>query len=249
MSRANVKDKRKAQLIAAALESIAKRGLLETTITHISKGAGMSRGIINFYFNSKEMMLRETLKTLIDEYEAECAEAFTKAPEDGRARLDALIAVHFGKKLCSARRLNVMSAFWGHAATQAAYRNQLEAADEKIETVMTATLAHTLGGSLEEARNAATQLHALIRGLWLTFMLNPKDAVREELMAHAMSFIDRLTGAPVRIVRDHIIARPAKPEMVAPTLARPEPKAKPTRKAKEQAPQQLDIEDLFARSI
>ena len=70
MSRANVKDKRKAQLIAAALESIAKRGLLETTITHISKGAGMSRGIINFYFTSKEMMLRETLKTLIDEYEA-----------------------------------------------------------------------------------------------------------------------------------------------------------------------------------
>ena len=69
MPRANVKDKRKSQLIAAALESIAKRGLMETTITHISKGAGMSRGIINFYFNSKEMMMREALKTLIDEYE------------------------------------------------------------------------------------------------------------------------------------------------------------------------------------
>ena len=113
MSRANVKDKRKAQLIAAALESIAKRGLLETTITHISKGAGMSRGIINFYFTSKEMMLRETLKTLIDEYEAEWAEAVAKPSDEGRARLDALIAAHFNKKLCSARRLNVMSALLG----------------------------------------------------------------------------------------------------------------------------------------
>ena len=240
MSRANVKDKRKAQLIAAALESIAKRGLLETTITHISKGAGMSRGIINFYFTSKETMLRETLKTLIDEYEVEWGEALAKSSDEGRARIDALIAVHFGKKLCSARRLNVMSAFWGHAASQAAYRNQLEAADAKIENTLTAALAHTLGGSLDEARDAATQLHALIRGLWLNFMLNPKDAAREVLALQAASFIDRLTGAPVRIVRDHIIARPAKAE-TSTTL----PKGKPLRKAKEPAQQQLDIEDLF----
>jgi TetR/AcrR family transcriptional repressor of bet genes len=220
------------------MESIAKRGLLETTITHISKGAGMSRGIINFYFTSKEMMLRETLKTLIDEYEAEWNEALTKASDESRGRLNVLVAAHFGKKLCSARRLNVMSAFWGHAATQAAYRNQLEAADAKIETVLTEALAHTLGGSLEEARDAATQLHALIRGLWLNFMLNPKDTARETLAAQANSFIDRLSGAPVRIVRDHIIARPAKAES-------PKAAAKPARKAKEPQPQQLDIEDLF----
>ncbi len=134
-----------------------------------------------------------------------------------------------------------MSAFWGHAATQAAYRHQMEAADAKIENVLTQALAHTLGGSLEEARDAATQLHALIRGLWLNFMLNPKDTAREVLAAQAMSFIDRLTGAPVRIVRDHIIARPAKAEPAAGIHV----KAKPARKAKEPAQQQLDIEDLF----
>lgn len=233
MSRANVKDKRKAQLIGAALESIAKRGLLETTITHISKGAGMSRGIINFYFTSKEMMLRETLKTLIDEYEAEWAEALAKADDEGRGRLNALIAVHFNKKLCSARRLNVMSAFWGHAATHPAYRNQLEAADAKIENTLTASLAHTLGGSLDEARDAATQLHALIRGLWLNFMLNPQAVEREALVAHSMAFIDRLTGAPVRIVRDQPAPKP-KPELV-----------KPTRKPKAEQSRQMDIEDLF----
>ncbi len=241
MSRANVKDKRKAQLIAAALESIAKRGLMETTITHISKGAGMSRGIINFYFTSKEMMMRETLKTLIDEYETEWGEALARVGgEDGRSRLAALIVVHFDKKLCSARRLNVMSGFWGHAATQAAYRSQLEAADAKIEHALTSALAQMLGGSLDEAKNAATQLHALIRGLWLNFMLNPKDVAREALAAHCTSFIDRLTGAPVRIVRDHLIARPATERAV-----KPEAKIAPARKAKAKEPQQLDIEDLF----
>jgi TetR/AcrR family transcriptional repressor of bet genes len=231
MSRANVKDKRKAELIAAALESIAKRGLMETTITHISKGAGMSRGIINFYFTSKEMMLRETLKTLIDEYEAEWGAALAKAGDAGRARLDAILKGHFDKKLCSARRLNVMSAFWGHAATQSAYRAQLEAADAKIETALTEALAHALSSSLEEARHAATQLHALIRGLWLNYMLNPQAVSREELLAQAMSFIDRLMGAPIRIVKEN--DRPAGVVV----------KMKP--KSKEAEPKQLDIEDLF----
>lgn len=232
MSRANVKDKRKAQLIAAALESIAKRGLLETTITHISKGAGMSRGIINFYFTSKEMMLRETLKTLIDEYEAEWGEALAKAGDTGRARLGAVLQAHFNKKLCSARRLNVMSAFWGHAATQSAYRNQLEAADAKIENALTEALAHALSASLEEARHAATQLHALIRGLWLNFMLNPQAVSRESLAAEATSFIDRLAGAPIRIVRDG--------EQKTATVKTAK------QKAKAEEPKQLDIEDLFA---
>ena len=183
MPRANVKDKRKAQLIGAALESIAKRGLMETTITHISKGAGMSRGIINFYFNSKEMMMREALKSLIDEYEAEWFAAIAQAGDDGARRLASLVSAHFDKKLCSAKRLNVMSAFWGHAATQAAYRNQLEAADAKIEHAFTEALAHMHGSSLEDAKHHARQLHALIRGLWLNFMLNPQTVSRESLAA------------------------------------------------------------------
>jgi hypothetical protein len=69
-------------------------------------------------------------------------------------------------------------------------------------------------------------------------MLNPKEVAREALTAQAMSFVDRLAGAPVRIVRDHIIARPA-------ATAAASAKTKPVRKAKEKEPQQLDIEDLF----
>jgi TetR/AcrR family transcriptional repressor of bet genes len=237
MSRANVKDKRKGQLIAAALDSIAKRGLLETTITHISKGAGMSRGIINFYFTSKEMMMREALKTLIDEYESAWRVALSTANDDGRARLNALIFAHFNKELCSAKRLNMMSAFWGHAATQSAYRNQLEAADLAIETAFTECLAQVLNSTLEEAKDASSQLHALIRGLWLTFMLNPKTEAREHLARLCFSFIDRLTGAPVRIVHD---VGTQSAERRAPAKAPRKPKPK------EKAPVQLDIEDLFA---
>lgn len=246
MPRANVKDKRKAQLIGAALESIAKRGLMETTITHISKGAGMSRGIINFYFNSKEMMMREALKSLIDEYEAEWYAAIAQAGDDGHRRLAALVTAHFDKKLCSAKRLNVMSAFWGHAATQPAYRNQLEAADAKIENAFTEALAHMHGSSLEDAKHHALQLHALIRGLWLNFMLNPQTVSRESLAAECYAFIERLSGGPVRIVANREAA-PAAPKAPKPEKPKAEKPKAEKRKKKESIPGQMDIEDLFSK--
>lgn len=248
MPRANVKDKRKAQLIGAALESIAKRGLMETTITHISKGAGMSRGIINFYFTSKEMMMREALKSLIDEYETEWYAAIAQAGDDGARRLASLVTAHFDKKLCSAKRLNVMSAFWGHAATQAAYRNQLEAADLKIETAFTEALAHLHGSSLEDAKHHALQLHALIRGLWLNFMLNPQTVSRESLAVECYSFIERLSGGPVRIVanREPMVAAPKAEKAPKPEKPKTE-KPKAEKKKKDAIPGQMDIEDLFSK--
>lgn len=252
MPRADVKDKRKSQLIAAALDSVAKRGLMETTITHISKGAGMSRGIVNFYFESKEMMMREALKTLIDEYEETWREVLEVVGDEPHTRLIALIDVHFSKKLCSAKRLNVMSAFWGHAASQAAYRNQLEAADSAIETAFTQALAHFEQSELSESTHHARQLHALIRGLWLSYMLNPQAVAREALVQECYSFIDRLSGAPVRIVRDN--SAPIPPVETAQAEADEKPKkekaARKAKPAKEQtAPDgQMDIEDLFTRA-
>jgi len=248
MPRANVKDKRKAQLIGAALESIAKRGLMETTITHISKGAGMSRGIINFYFTSKEMMMREALKFLIDEYESEWSNSIHQAGDDGHRRLAALVTSHFDKKLCSAKRLNVMSAFWGHAATQPAYRNQLEAADMKIETAFTEALAHMHSSSLEDAKHHARQLHALIRGLWLNFMLNPQTVSRESLAEECFSFIERLSGQPVRIVSNQPVQAAApKPQPKAPVKPEKPKAAKKPKEKKDAIPGQMDIEDLFSK--
>ena len=75
-------------------------------------------------------------------------------------------------------------------------------------------------------------MHALIRGLWLNFMLNPQAVSRESLLTEATSFVDRLAGAPIRIVKES--EKPAA--------------AKPKAKAKAEEPKQLDIEDLFGRA-
>ncbi|MDA9180435.1 TetR family transcriptional regulator, partial [Emcibacteraceae bacterium] len=68
-TRRAAKGVRKRQLIEAAITSIAKRGLGDTTLAHVSQSAGLSQGIINLHFTNKENLLYETLNFIRDEYE------------------------------------------------------------------------------------------------------------------------------------------------------------------------------------
>ncbi len=231
MSRTNVKDKRKQQLINATVDCIAKRGLSETTITHISKGAGMSRGIINFYFTSKEMMMRDVLVSLIDEYETIWQSAWEGAGTNPRNQLEAIVNAHFDRKICSPKRLNVLSAFWGHAASHEAYRTKIDESDMKLQQII-AELWKQIAPEGFKSEQFSRQLHALIRGMWLSYLLAPKTTDREELAKECLAFIDQHV-VPLRVVK----------AQDAPVVAKAKPAPKPK---KVPAASQMDIEDLFA---
>ena len=66
---------RREQLINATIDSLALRGYAATTLADVADGAGLSRGIVNFHFESKEKLLVETLQFLSDEYSANWREA------------------------------------------------------------------------------------------------------------------------------------------------------------------------------
>ena len=51
------KEERQAQLIAATMRSIATHGLSDTTVATVSREAGLSQGIINLHFQTKERLL------------------------------------------------------------------------------------------------------------------------------------------------------------------------------------------------
>ncbi len=234
MARSQIKDKRKIQLIQATMDSIAKRGLTETTITHISKGASMSRGIINFYFTSKEIMMREVLAHLIAQYEDVWQSDLAKAPVAPRAKLEAIVKAHYDKQVCSSKRLNVMSAFWGHAASHEAYREKIDASDQRLlETI--AKLWREIAPKGYDAVQFSRQLHALIRGLWLSYLLAPKTTDRNELAGQCMAFIDQHI-TPIRVVKDTPAPKADMYEV--------KKSAKPKKAKVENV--QMDIEDLFA---
>ena len=63
---------RRQQLIEATIRCVANRGLAETTISTVAREAGLSQGIINLHFKSKDGLLTATLRYISDEYRAAC---------------------------------------------------------------------------------------------------------------------------------------------------------------------------------
>ena len=180
----------------ANIISIAKHGLTETTITHVSEAAKMSRGIVNFYFASKENMMLQTLKYLEGEYTAMWQQALETAhAQPPMEQLKALITAHFAAKLCTPKRLTVWAAFWGHASTHANYRKIISGSDERCKKAITAC-AISAGQMESAAKLFAEELHAMIRGFWLNFLLSADAPNRQKLEATCQAFLQRWFSEP-----------------------------------------------------
>ena len=113
--------RRRRELIEATITSIARHGLSRTTVAKVAKIAGLSTGIVNFYFHSKQALLLATLEHVDREFELRQREALERAGEDPVQLLEAMIEVDFDPEVCDRRRIAVWAAFWGEASGRADY--------------------------------------------------------------------------------------------------------------------------------
>ena len=185
------KEVRQQQLIEATIDSLAKRGYSETTMADVADGAGLSRGIVNFHFESKDKLLVATLQYMADEYAAHWRAALTKAGEDPARQLRALVAADFDRSICNKRKLAAWCAFWGEAKSRPTYQSLCGARDaayQKIFIDLCASLKES-GGYAYEPQVIALALSAMLEGLWLRLMMGTEDVTRESALHAANAFL------------------------------------------------------------
>ena len=186
------KEARQTQLIKATIRSIAKRGLSDTTIATVAKEAGLSQGIINLHFQSKERLLIATLRFVADEYQQAWQQALENAGESSAEKLAAVIEANFGKAVCDRNRLAVWFAFWGESKSRPTYRNICTTLDQEYDAMLTRLCADLIrdgGYSGIDAENIATALSAMGDGLWLDLLVNPESMDRERAKATCMAYL------------------------------------------------------------
>jgi phenylpropionate dioxygenase-like ring-hydroxylating dioxygenase large terminal subunit/AcrR family transcriptional regulator len=136
--------RRRRQLIEATIASIAQHGLPGTTVARVAEIAGLSSGIVGFYFNSKKALLLSTLEYVNSEFEQMQQEALAGVGDDPVRQLKAMVQINFDPKVYDRGRVAVWNAFWGEAGTrddyhrvcgarEAAEERQIVALFEKIE--------------------------------------------------------------------------------------------------------------------
>ncbi|MFO1242979.1 MAG: TetR/AcrR family transcriptional regulator [Rickettsiales bacterium] len=172
---------RRVQLMEAAMITIAAHGLTQTTIAHVSAAAGMSRGIINFYFKSKESMLRETLAHLL-QTEQEAVEAALQKSGDKpvREKLSLVTETLCSSKLYSKKRLGVWCAFAAHAASHAPTRYLFEQSHTLLLKQLTALCRES---GMATPNLAAQHLLTLIQGLRFNIAMGANSLDVEQILA------------------------------------------------------------------
>ena len=141
------RESRREQLIEATIETIAANGLSRTTLTEVANAAGLSHGLVNFHFRSKDRLLAETLLYLSEEYRQNWTRALAAAGPSPAERLDALIRADYAPAISTPARLKAWCAFWGEAQSRPVYQETCGANDRayvrELEAVCAALIAET----------------------------------------------------------------------------------------------------------
>ena len=195
MARKDIKDVRRAQLIEATIDSIARYGFARTTLADVARQAKLSQGIVSFYFASKEDLLIATLRHMVAEYEAFSAAAVRRVGPAPAAQLEALVAADFDPAIASRKRVTVWYAFWGETRWRKEFLDLCTrwAASYQDRTRAVIQQVIDAGGYPGlDAGAIARGLNAMIDGLWLNILLDPKACDRKEALRACRTYLAQL---------------------------------------------------------
>ena len=194
-----IRDRRRQALIKATIAVIARHGVSGTTVDRVARKAGVSLGLMNFHFDSKERLFRETFRHLSEEYERVWQQNLTGAAADPLTRLKTMIETNFDRRIFTPEKLAVWFTFWSDAQLRGRYR----AAATRVERRYIRAIEAEVGSLLAQRRNAgpaaadiARPLMAMIDGFWLQSLLYPRGFVRRDAIETCIGFVEgRVPGA------------------------------------------------------
>ena len=182
---------RRQELIAAGIACLGKGGMSAFTIDQICKQAGVSRGLINHHFESKDDLLKCIYADMTDHllHDYSCS--------DARQLLAMIIDTSFDEGSFNRSNLRAWLSIWGQVASNSAlndlHQQRYGLYKARIKSALT-DISNT-NVSLFDVDSVARQLIALIDGLWLEYCLHSNGfslgAAKEDchrfLLAHGIN--------------------------------------------------------------
>jgi len=190
--RALSKARRRQQLINATIKCISKKGLGSLTLADVASETGLSQGIVNLHFNNKDNLLSETLRFLVEDYDAQFMQIVEKSSSESAATLLALMEMDLRPSICDREKLSVWFAFWGEVKTVPTYQKICAAYDDKYNEIMRDLCERIIRDGDYTGVDAQTVTDALLSltdGLWLSCLINPKSFDRTAALRSVYSYL------------------------------------------------------------
>lgn len=189
------KEVRRQQLINATIDSIAKHGFAGTTMTTVTRTAGLSIGLANFHFTSKQNLFEETLRFLAEEHRDHWKKNFERANLAHEAKLMAIVAAHFHPKICNRKKVAVWYGFFGEATARGSYRNLVNEIDAERRDVTIELCEQIIKDGAYESLDPADiafTLEGLYDGFWLNILMYPGEFTRLDAMKRINEYLSQI---------------------------------------------------------
>ncbi|MCI0633164.1 MAG: TetR family transcriptional regulator [Actinobacteria bacterium] len=195
-----IKDRHQ-QILDAAARVITERGLAETRISDIAEQAGVSPGLILYYFDSKDRLLAEALTFANDQFYLRTSREIRRIPS-ASDRLRRLIDLSVPGYLAEYGRLDEW-ALWIEVWVRALRDPEMAKDREVLDQRWRAQIAEIVRGgqasgeftTTEDADELALRIATLIDGLAIQVILNDSEVTTErmhrsciEVAAHLLGF-------------------------------------------------------------
>jgi transcriptional repressor BetI len=188
-----IEDIRRVELIEAAHRVFLKEGLKGLTTTRICREAGMSQGILTYYFKNKDEVLFEMVRyanrTLMDNVVVRLRRA-----RSGWERLVAIIDGNFPEDRYDANTANAWISFFAEGASNKRYARLQQLFYRRMRSNLASALSPAL--ARHEIDHFAYGFTALVDGLWLRRARTSELSVSEA--THLLTeYSERMLGAKV----------------------------------------------------
>lgn len=188
---------RRQELIAAAIRCLGEGGMSAFTIDRIRNEAGVSRGLINHYFGSKDDLLTSAYETMTD-YLADASRVISAGNSASPLKqLTMLVEASFDPEAFDRSSLKAWLTLWGELSTngqlQALHRKRYSAYRDGLIEAITA-----IAGDRQrevDARSLALALIALIDGLWLEWCIDPDVLSPDDARTACYQLIESKLGS------------------------------------------------------
>ncbi len=186
-TRTSIEIIRRRDLIEAAYLTFLEHGFGGMTMARIGERAGMSHGIVNYYFKSKHELVSAVVRKANFLIMQDTAKRLREA-RTARQRVSAVIAGNFPASLFTR---DIARAWVSYYAAIGQY-SELERMQRVVDQRLASNLIHALGQitSRDRARSIAGHIAIMIDGLWLRHAKSsdPADAAR------AVALIEEYVG-------------------------------------------------------
>jgi TetR/AcrR family transcriptional regulator, transcriptional repressor of bet genes len=195
--RTSIEEIRRRDLVEAAFRTFLDRGIAGTTVARIGERAGMSHGIVNYYFKSKGELLSAVIRHAFQLIQRQCLLHLREA-KTPRERISAVIAGNFPEELFTPDIAAAWISFYAEVPTNPDFERLQDAFYRRLRSNLVYHLKQLVSSS--DAERIALGISVWIDGLWLRSAMQQHGIDRKAAIRAVEDYVDTSLAQAAKLV-------------------------------------------------